>query len=271
MARNPFSLNPQVAVKKVRDAFAAAKGRTGGEGQLVAMSAGGLLLAFVLLAALAPILMKAPPFLSASIGFLIFILVIVAIVIGIVALWRMIKAGAMDGEGASAQPTSIFSQSAVEAALSDAEDAGLRAVTPRLVEEAMTGRIHGRPVAVLRGEGVTYGVIRLKEAVAASLLLAPGPAPWPFAFPSDGALTPIAPPDGVEASAWTTARGPGLALMAQMGPALAMSAAGGEVPYLSVRERALVMMWRKADIGTACVIAHEMAKAFAKPLVASRS
>jgi hypothetical protein len=176
-------------------------------------------------------------------------------------LWRMIKAGAMEANSASTQTPSIYSQSAIEAALSDAEDAGLRAVSPRVVQDAMTGRIHGRPLVVLLADGLTYAVIRLKEPVTASLLLAPGNAPWPFSFPKDGVLTPIAVPRGMDALAWTTQREAGMALMAQLAPALAMSAAGGEVPYLSVRGRALVMMWRRGDVGTGAVIAGEIAKA----------
>lgn len=267
MARNLLRLSPKAsaraAAQKIRDAFNAAKTRTGGEGRLVAMSAGGLLLAFILLAALAPLLMNASAFVSNLIGFVLFALVFVATGIGVVAVWRMIKAGAMEGAVIKAGTTPIFSQSAVEAALSDAEDAGLRAVSPRVVEEAMTGRLQGRPMAVMRADNATYAVIRLKEPVTASFLLAPGSAPWPFAFPNDGILTPIAAPANIEAMAWTTTRAVGLAVSAQLAPAMAMSAAGGEIPYVSVRGRALVMMWRKADVGTACVIAHEVAKAFA--------
>jgi hypothetical protein len=257
-------LNPRVGAKRaaqqVRDAINAAKGRTGGEGRLVAISAGGFLLAFVLLAALAPILITSPPFLSSVIGFILLALVIGATGIGGVALWRMIKAGAMEGTAATSPTSTIYSQSAVEAALSDAEDAGLRAVAPRIIEDAMTGRVSGRPISVVRADGVTYGVVRLKEAIAGALLVAPGSSPWPFAFPNDGALTPISAPGGVKGLAWTTARETGLAVGVSLGPALAMSEAGGEVPYLSVRGRALVMMWRKGDVGTACLIVGEVAK-----------
>jgi hypothetical protein len=267
MARNPTRRNPQAsaraAAQKVRDAFRAAKTRTGGEGRLVVISAGGLFLAFVLLAIMAPVLMNAPEIVSSIIGFVLFVLVLVSTGVGAVALWRMIKAGAVEARANKTPASSIYSQSGVEAALSDAEDAGLRAVSPRIVQDAMTGRVGGRPIAVMEADGVTYGAIRLKEAVAASLLLAPGNAPWPFAFPNDGALTPIPAPRGVQALAWSTQRDAGLALAARLGPALSMSAAGGEVPYLSVRGRALVMMWRRGDVGTAAVIAREVAKAFA--------
>jgi hypothetical protein len=266
MARNPIRLSPQAsaraAAQKVRDAFDAAKSRTGGEAQLVMISAGGLFLAFVLLAVMAPILMNAPAIVSSIIGFVLFVLVLVSTGIGGVALWRMIKAGAMEARAAKAPITSIYSQSAVEAALSDAEDAGLRKVSARVVQDAMTGRVSGRPMAVMQADGVTYGVIRLKDAAQASLLLAPGTAPWPFAFPHDGALTPVPAPHGLQALAWSTQRDAGLALAARLGPALAMSAAGGEVPYASVRGRALVMMWQRGDVGTAAVIMGEVAKAF---------
>jgi hypothetical protein len=267
MARNPTPFNPQAraraAAKKVRDAFDAAKSRTGGEGQLVAWSAGGLLLAFVLLAALAPVLMKAPAFVSSLIGFVLLAILIVATGIGGVALWRIIKAGAVEAGKNAAPSGSIYSVSAVEAALSDAEDAGLRAVAPRIVQDAMTGRIAGRPIAVMTADGVTYAVIRLKVAVGASLLLASSKAPWPFAFPNDGALTPVPAQSGIDALAWSPAREGGIALLAKLGPALAMSAAGGEVPFLSVRGRALVLMWQRGDVGTAAVIAGEMAKVLA--------
>lgn len=267
MARNPTRLSPQASaragVAKVRDAINAAKSRTGGEGRLVIISAGGLFLAFVLLAVMAPILMNAPATISSIIGFLLFVLVLISTGIGAVALWRMIKAGANEARAINAPMTSIYSQSGVETALSDAEDAGLRAVSPRLVQDAMTGRVSGRPMVVVQADGVTYGVIRLKEAVAACLLLAPGNAPWPFAFPNDGALTPVPAPHGVEALAWSTQRDAGLALALALGPALVMSGAGGEVPYLSVRGRALVMMWRRGDVGTAAVIIGEVAKVFA--------
>lgn len=265
MARNPTRLNPQDAARaaavKVRDAFNAAKNRTGGEGRLVAMSAGGLFVAFVLLAALAPLLMSAPQIVGSIVGFVLFALVLISTGIGGVALMRMFKAGAMDAGAVAFQQTSIFSQSAVEAALSDAEDAGLRAVGSRAVQDAMTGRVHTRPIAVMRADGMTFGVVRLKEAVAASLLVAPGHAPWPFAFPADGALTPIPVPTGIDALAWSTEREAGIALAAKLGPALGMSAAGGEVPFVSVRGRALVLMWARADVGTASVITTEIAKA----------
>jgi hypothetical protein len=267
MARQPSLFNPQAsaraAAQKLREAMAAARGRTGNEGRLVTLSAGGLLLAFVLLAVLAPLLMRAPGWLSSFIGFVLFALLVVATGIGVVALWRMIKAGAMEGEAATQSVSTIFSHSAVEAALSDAEDAGLRAVSPRVAHDALTGRVAGRPMALIQADGVTYGVIRLKEATPVSLLLAPGHAPWPYAFPTDGALTPIPVPSGIDALAWSTQRDAGIALCATMGPALAMSAAGGSLPFVSVRGRAVVMMWRGGDVGTAGVIMGEVAKAFA--------
>jgi hypothetical protein len=266
MAKSPVRLNLQdqarSAASKVRDALSAAKNRTGGEGRLVAFSAGGLFLSFALLAMSAPLLMQAPAIISNIVGLILFAGVVVSTSLGGFALWRMIKAGAMAGDTGVSQSPSIFSSSAVEAALSDAEDAGLRGTGPRSVIEAMTGRLHGRPIAVMRCNGVTYGVVRLKTAATASLLLAPDQAPWPFTFPSDGDLTPIPAPRGVDALAWSTQRSAGLELMALLAPALTMSAAGGDVPFVSLRQRALVLMWRKADVAAACVVTAEAAKAF---------
>jgi hypothetical protein len=263
MAKNPLQFNPKAAAIRVRAAFAAAQARTGNEGQLVALSAGGLLLAFVLLAIVAPFVMRAPGFVSVLTGVVLFGLVVIATGIGIVALWRMIKAGAMEGSvTASKTEGGIFSQSAVQAALSDAEDAGLRAISPRDVSEAMTGRIAGRAIAVMVSDGATFGVMRLAQAASATLLLTPNEEPWPFAIPADGTLVPIGAPKGVVALAWTTQREIGLALMHHLAPALVMSQAGGAVPFVSVRGRALVLMWPKGDVGTACVIMGEMAKGF---------
>ena len=267
MAIIPTRLTPRAsaraATQRVRDAINAAKSRTGGEGRLVALTAGGLLLAFVLLAALAPILMKAPAIISSIIGFVLFALVFASTVTGAIAVWRIVKAGAMDTNSQSKSGNAIFNQATVESALSDAEDAGLRSLGPRIVTEALTGRVHGRPVAVMRVDGLTFAVIHLKDVTPATVLISPGHAPWPFALPNDGELTPLAAPGDVDAVAWTTDRMAGLTLGIKLAPALAMSAAGGEVPFVSVRGRALIMMWRKADVGTACVIAHETAKAFA--------
>jgi hypothetical protein len=262
MAMNPVQFNPKAAATRVRAAFAAAQARTGNEGQLVALSAGGLLAAFVLLAIVAPFVMRAPGFVSILIGVVLFGLVVVATGIGIVALWRMIKAGAMEGSAVTKAEGAIFSQSAVEAALSDAEDAGLRAVSPRDVSEAMTGRIHGKAIAVMVSDGATFGVMRLAQAAGARLLMTPGEEPWPFTIPTDGALVPISAPKGVVALAWTTQREAGLTMMERLAPALVMSQAGSAVPFVSVRGRALVLMWPNGDVGTASVIMGEVAKGF---------
>lgn len=262
MARAPFLVDPKGTATKVRAALAAARKRTGNEGHLVALSAGGLLLAFVLLAALAPLAMGAPDFVSTLTGFVIFGLVVVATGLGILALWRMIKAGAMEGTSPAQGGNVIYSQSAIDAALSDAQDAGLRAFsTPRL-QDAITGRLCGRPIAICTSDGATFAVLRLREVEPATLLLTPSQEPWPYAFPADGALTPIQAPQGVNALAWSTQHEAGQALMTKLAAALTISQTGGAVPFVSVRGRALVMMWPTGDVATAGLIAGEVAKAF---------
>jgi hypothetical protein len=262
MAKAPFLFDPKGAATKVRAALAAARTRTGNEGHLVALSAGGLLLAFVLLAALAPLAMGAPDIVSTLTGFVIFGLVVVATGLGILALWRMIKAGAMEGASPAQGTTSVFSQSAIDAALSDAHEAGLRAFSTPTLQDAITGRLCGRPIAICTADGATFAVLRLREAAPATLLLTPNQQPWPYAFPADGPLTPVQAPQGVDALAWSTKFEVGQALIAKLAPALTMSQTGGAVPFVSVRGRALVLMWPQGEVTTAGLILGEVAKAF---------
>jgi hypothetical protein len=252
--------NAKAAAARVRDAFEAAKSRTGGEGRLVAICAGGMFLAFVLLAVLAPFLMRAPALVSSIFGFVLFAMVFGFTIVGSVALWRIVRVGASDAQAEVNQRGSIYSQFAIDAALSDAEDGGLKQIGSRNVLDAMTGRVGGRAIAVMRTNEATIAVIRLKEPAPAILIMAPGDQPWPFPLPKDDKLTPIPPPKRLDMTAWSSDREAGMTLAVRLGPALQMSAAGGEIPFVSIRDRALVLMWRGGDVGTASVIAGEVVK-----------
>ena len=264
MARAPLLPNPKFLVQNLRDGFDAAKARTGHEGALIALSACGLILAFFLLALLAPLALNAPGFVSYGAGALVLVLVLASTGAGAVALWRLMAAGARDGGGVLIQSTGIVNDGAIQAALSDAEDAGLRALGPRDVQDAMTGRVQGLAMAAVQAGSYVFVVIRLKQALPFSLIFAPKAAPWPFALPSDGPLTPVPTPGGVDGLAWATDRDPALAWAARLGPALAMSAAGGEAPFLSLRAKALVLRWENGDVGTAALIGRELCLALAK-------
>lgn len=263
MARKPLLFNPKFLVQNLRDGFDAAKSRTGSEGVLVALSAGGLILAFVLLALLAPLAMNAPGFVSYGVGALVLLLVLAATGAGAVALWRLMASGRTEG-GALVKATGIINDAAVQAALSDAEDAGLRALGSRDAQDAMTGRIQGLALAAVQSGAHVFLVIRLKKVVPISLIFAPKAAPWPFALPADGALTPVPAPGGVDGLSWATDRDAALPWSTRLGPALAMSAAGGEAPFLSLRAKALVLRWEKGDVGTAALIGRELCLALAK-------
>jgi hypothetical protein len=250
----------QASADRVRAALAAAKSRTGGEGRLVALSAGGMGLAFVLLAALAPVLMQAPSAVANAMGMVLLVLVFLSTMIGAVAIWRIVRAGIKDEQ--TSQTAMPYSQSVIEAALSDAEDAGLKQIGARLVDDAITGRQSGHVVAVMRLGERAIAVVRLKQNVPATLLVSPGEMPWPFAFPREKNLTPIAPPAALNAQAWTGDRDKGSGVLARLAPALLMSAAAGEVPFVSARGKALVFLWQRGDVGTGSVIAAEAIKAF---------
>lgn len=265
MARAPHLLNPKFLVQNLRDGFDAAKARTGSEGVLVALSAGGLLLAFLLLALLAPVALYAPDFLSYGAGALVLILVLAATSAGAVALWRLMAEGTRSGKDAtSALAGGIVNEAAVQAALSDAEDAGLRAISQREVHDAITGRVQGFALAAVQSGAHVFLVIRLKQALPFSIIVAPKAAPWPYALPADGNLTPIPTPGGVDGLSWATDRDIALPWCARLGPALAMSAAGGEAPFVSLRAKALVLRWGQGDVGTAALIGRELCLALAK-------
>jgi hypothetical protein len=264
MARTPLLLNPKFLLQNLRNGFDAAKVRTGHEGGLIALSAGGLILAFLLLALLAPLALNAPGFVSYGAGALVLFLVLASTGAGAVALWRLMAAGARTGGGALVQVSGAVNDTAIQAALSDAEDAGLRALGPRDAQDAMTGRVEGLAMAAVQSGAQVFLVIRLKQAAPFSLIFAPKAAPWPFAFPADGTLTPVPTPGGVDGLAWATNRDPALLWSARLGPALAMSAAGGEAPFLSLRSKALVLRWDRGDVGTAALIGRELCLALVK-------
>ena len=99
MARTPLLLNPKFLLQNLRDGFDAAKARTGHEGGLIALSAGGLILAFFLLALLAPLALNAPGIVSYGAGAFVLLLVLASTGAGAVALWRLMAAGAREGGG----------------------------------------------------------------------------------------------------------------------------------------------------------------------------
>ncbi|GBF58232.1 hypothetical protein PbB2_01904 [Candidatus Phycosocius bacilliformis] len=259
MARAPSLFNPRFLVQNLRDGFDAAKARTGHEGVLIAVSGGGLLLAFFLLALLAPVAMRAPGVVSYGLGAVILIMVLASTGAGALALWRLMAEAGKEGGSGVIGGASILSEAAVQAALSDAEDAGLRALGARVVDDAITGRVQGLALAAVQSAGHVFLVIRLKQAVNFSLIFAPKALPWPHPLPPDGALTPVPPPGGTDGLAWATDREQGLIWSAKCAPAIAMSAAGGEAPFLSLRRKALVLRWSQGDVGTAALIGRELA------------
>jgi hypothetical protein len=107
MARTPLLLNPKFLLQNLRDGFDAAKARTGHEGGLIALSAGGLILAFLLLALLAPLALNAPGFVSYGAGAFVLLLVLASTGAGAIALWRLMAAGAREGGGVRVQTMAI--------------------------------------------------------------------------------------------------------------------------------------------------------------------
>ena len=266
MARTPFPFNPKFLIQDLKEGFAAAQARAGHEGSLIALSAGGLLIAFFALGLFAPLAMQAPGLVSYGLGVLIVMIMLAATATGAFALWRLvIGAPTQTGDKASPAGFAPYNPTAVEAALSDAEDAGLSPLGKRQFQDALTGRVQGFAVAAFQVESHVFLVIRLKETLKSSFIFAPKSAPWPYPLPKDGALTPVPTPGSVNGLAWSTDREFGLEWTKRLGPALSMSEAGGEAPFLSLRQKALVLRWSAGDVGTASLIGRELIGAIARP------
>ncbi|WP_284360585.1 hypothetical protein [Candidatus Phycosocius spiralis] len=257
--------NPKFLLHDLKEGFAAAQARAGHEGGLMALSAGGLLLAFIALALLAPFAIQAPGLVSYGLGVLIVILIVAATATGAFALWRlMIGAPMQAGDKANLTGFAPYNPNAVLAALSDAEDAGLSPSGRRQFFDALTGRVQGYSMAAFQVDHDVFLVIRLKETLKSSFIFAPKSVPWPYPLPKGGPLTPVPPPGGVNGLAWSNNRDFGLKWTKRLGPAMAMSEAGGEAPFLSLRQKALVLRWSAGDVGTASLIGRELIGAIAR-------
>lgn len=246
----------------VREAVTRARTRIYGQSQLIGISAILVLVSFVLLAFIAPFAVKMPRIIQAVFGFLPFIFLIAGIGVAIFTLVKLGKEGSKESE--PLQISGTIAKTAIEAALSEAEDAGLKSIGSREYGDCLSGKIGDFPFAIIKGIEQTFAIIRLKQAANCFIMLAPFSLPWPNILPTDKPLTPLTPPENLPAQAWTfddlKSRERAQAQLNAFGSSLLMSMAGGEVPYLYLNGRNLVMAWRNCDIGSACLITHEIAK-----------
>lgn len=257
--RDRLNVGQADAAATMRAAVSQARQRLGGEGQLIGLAAGLVLLAFILLALAAPLALAGPGFVSWIAGGLVLLVLLAGAVSGIVAVTRMARAGNLDATRVAAPDLN----SAIATVMGEAEDAGLKTFGPREADEAFSGRIAGRPCAVVRHGGRTWAVARAPATFGFALALTPAGVAWPHPLPDDGQLTPCQPPEGLDALAWATDRLKGGALLEVLAPALRLAAAGGELPLLSVRNRSVVMAFTRADAASALVVACEAARALA--------
>jgi hypothetical protein len=243
------------AAVSMRAAVAEARQRLGGEGQLIGLAAGLVLVSFVMLALAAPLALVSPGFVSWIAGGLVLCVLMAAVGLGGVAVARMAR---VSGGGAGTGPDL---NSAIATVLGEAEDAGLKAIGSRHADEAFSGKVAGRPCAAVRQGGKTWAVTRGAKAFEVSVILTPLGAVWPHPLPDMGELGPCQPPSGIPALAWASDRLLGQALLSELAPALALAEAGGELPLMCVRGRSVVLAFSQADAAAGLVIASEVARA----------
>lgn len=247
-----------------RDNLARAAGRArsvaGSETRLVAWAAGAMLAALILLAVLAPLALQLPGWAAGLVGWLPSLGLLAGLWLAGLAVVRMVRAGRGDvlaaaGDGSGPAPAAgadgalrPLGPEALQVALGELAEAGLVAPGATLEQAGiaagwLAGRAAGLATVCWQGAGQAAAVIRLRDPVAATVLLAPDGRPWPFALPRDGALTPIEPPAGVRALAWSTDRAAGMAQIGRLGPMLGPAAQGAAVPFIALRGRALCLAW----------------------------
>lgn len=268
-----------------RDNLARAAGRArtvaGGETRLVAWAAGAMLAALVLLAVVAPLALVLPGWAAGLVGWLPALGLLGGVWLAGLAVVRMVRAGRVDvlnaagsggpGSGPAAGQDGALrplGPEALQVALGELAEAGLVAPGATLDQAAiaagwLAGRAAGLATVCWQDRDQAAAVIRLRDPVTATVLLAPDGRPWPFALPGDGSLTPIELPAEVRALAWSTHRDTGMAEIRRLAPMLALAAQGAAVPFLALRGRALCLAWPGGTLEGAAMLATRAAACLA--------
>lgn len=257
--RTPINIE---AIQNIKAAFGRAKARIGSFSGGIGFAASLILLSFILLAVLAPIALQMPRFLQIIIGYIPILALLGGVFVAVSLLIRVSRDE--KSTTTTAQFSGTIAKTAIEVALGEVEDSGLKAAGVREYGDCFSGRANGLPIVAVICEGRTYAVIRLKVSNYPLIMLAPFGEPWPQKLPTSKPLTPLTPPSGIAAQAWSEdnllARQSAQTMLETYGAALKMSAIGGEVPFLYQLEKSLILAWCNCDIGSAALIAYEIAK-----------
>lgn len=256
--------------QKIKDALARARVRIGGFSGGISLAALLVLLSFILLAVLAPIAVRLPRFLQEFLGYLPFLALCAGIFVAISVLLKLGKAD--DGVQATDNFSGTIAKYALEIAMNEAEDAGLKAKNMREYKDCFTGKYGDIPIAIYEISGEIYAVLRLKVALECFIMLAPNNIAWPFSYEKLQNLSPIFVETELGAKAWSfdnlSSREKAQEFVAKLTSALKMSVIGGQLPFLYGKERSLVLKWQSGDqsgdIGSCSLIAIEIAKALSQ-------
>lgn len=250
-------------INSLKNAIYNAKERIDINGQLLAVSAGIVLLSLVLMAVFAPIAAKTSGFLQFVFTAFPFLLLVFGIGLAIFIFIKYAKNQEIEAE---APFKGTIAQYAIEVALSEVEEAGLIEKNNRDYDDCLTGKIGSTPIAIIKSHNFTYCVLRIRQSMPCFLMMSPDGKDWPFEVPENKNLTGVMIGGGINARAWThnteNSRKEVQILLRRMKTALKTALAGGEIPFIYGKGRSFVLAWHTNDIGPCSLISCEFVKVF---------
>ncbi len=253
---NDVKLDSQTAIETSR-------ARLGAQGSMLLGAIGLVFLSFIVLAMIAPLGAKTGGLLSYFLSFIPFLILLGGVFIAIRGLYRTFQT---QSEASKIVHKGAIAKSAIEIAISEIVDAGLLAQNESEYSNCLSGNVHGFAIVSLQTQKMGFCVIRLKEDFKSILIALPRGEIWPIKLPSDKKLSPVTPPNNA-LEAWSfdnlSARDKAQNLIETLTPVINMAQTGGELPFICVQERALILGFKNADLGAISLIGNEAARCLA--------
>ncbi len=255
---NDVRLDSQTAIES-------SHARLGAQGSMLVGAIGLVFLSFIILAIVAPLGAKTGGLLSYIISFIPFLILIGGLFIAIRGLYLTFK---NQTEASKIVHKGAIAKTAIEIALSEIIDAGLLAQNESKYSNCLSGNVHGFAIVSLQTNKMGFCVIRLKEDFKSILIALPRGEVWPIKLPTDKKLSPVTPPINT-LEAWSfdnlSARDKAQNLIETLTPTINMAQMGGELPFICVQDRALIIGFKNADLGAISLIGNEAARCLAAP------
>lgn len=253
---NDVKLDSQTAIETSR-------ARLGAQGSMLVGAIGLVFLSFIVLAIIAPLGAKTGGLLSYLLSFIPFLILLGGVIIAIRGLYRTFKT---QSETSKIVHKGAIAKSAIDIAISEIVDAGLLAQNESQYSNCLSGNVHGFAIVSLQTQKMGFCVIRLKEDFKSILIALPRGEIWPIKLPTDKKLSPVTAPNN-SLEAWSfdnlSARDKAQNLIETLTQVINMAQMGGELPFICVQERALILGFKNADLGAISLIGNEAARCLA--------